>query len=187
MCLDNAGRRESRCGWDFESKKCCSRGEPPVAFACSRPRRNATFRRSVVVDASGRATIIGTQLGLKRRCPLRKGTVWSYYRGARRREGIDAGETTVFTIRDRGWFWYIPLPEDIVSVGVVASPDYLFDDSDDFETVFLREVERCAPLKSFLAAADRVDRGARHSPTGVSQSRDGRRRLGDDRRRGRFP
>ncbi len=113
----------------------------------------------VVVDASGRATIIGNQLGLKSEVPmLRKATAWSYYRGARRREGIDAGETTVFMIPDRGWFWYIPLPDDIVSVGVVASPDYLFDESDEFEPAFLREVERCVPLKSFIECGERVDK-----------------------------
>jgi len=56
----------------------------------------------------------------------------------------------------RGWFWYIPLPDDIVSVGVVADPDYLFDETDDLERVFEREVERCAALSRRLAAATRT-------------------------------
>jgi flavin-dependent dehydrogenase len=113
----------------------------------------------VVVDASGRATIIGNQLELKSEVPLlRKATAWSYYRGARRRPGIDGGETTVFMIPDRGWFWYIPLPDDIVSVGVVASPDYLFDETPEFEPAFLREVQRCRPLKLFIESGERVDK-----------------------------
>ena len=29
-------------------------------------------------------------------------------------------------VPERGWFWYIPLPDDMVSVGVVAEKDYLF-------------------------------------------------------------
>lgn len=61
---------------------------------------------NVVVDASGRATVLGRQLGLRAEVPqLNKATVWGYFRGAKRRDGIDAGETTVFMIRDRGWFW----------------------------------------------------------------------------------
>ena len=117
------------------------------------------IRAQVVVDASGRATVLGKQLGLKEDVPqLNKASIWSYYRGGERREGIDAGETTVLMIEDRGWFWYIPLPDDLVSVGVVASPDYLFDESQDFETVFLREVQRCRPLLSLLEKAQRVDR-----------------------------
>ena len=49
----------------------------------------------VVVDASGRATVIGSQLGLKDAVPgLHKTSIWSYYRGGKRLEGIDAGETS---------------------------------------------------------------------------------------------
>jgi flavin-dependent dehydrogenase len=59
-------------------------------------------------------------------------------------------------IPERGWFWHIPLPDDLVSVGVVASPDYLFAESHDFEAVFLREVQRCAPLAARLANAART-------------------------------
>jgi flavin-dependent dehydrogenase len=112
---------------------------------------------NVIVDASGRSTVLGRQLGLRAEVPqLNKGTVWGYFRGAKRREGIDAGETTVFMIRDRGWFWYIPLPDNVVSVGVVAAPDYLFDESQEFPAILDREIERCAPLRPFLAGAERV-------------------------------
>jgi len=120
--------------------------------------RSSAVRARVVVDASGRATVLGKQLGLKVDVPqLNKASIWSYYRGGERREGIDAGETTVFMIEDRGWFWYIPLPDDLVSVGVVAAPEYLFGESNDFETVFMREVERCQPLVSVLEKAQRID------------------------------
>jgi flavin-dependent dehydrogenase len=115
-------------------------------------------RSKIVVDASGRRTIIGSQLSLKEDVPgLTKTSLWSYYRGGKRLEGIDAGETTVFMIPERGWFWYIPLPEDRVSVGVVASHDYLFADSINFETVFLKEVEKCYPLSERLANATRTE------------------------------
>jgi flavin-dependent dehydrogenase len=56
---------------------------------------------------------------------LNKVAVWTYYRGARRDEGIDAGATTVAFIPEKGWFWYIPLQDDRVSVGVVAEGKYL--------------------------------------------------------------
>ena len=58
----------------------------------------------------------------------------------------------------RGWFWYIPLPDDIVSVGIVASPEYLFEEGDEFEGAFTREVERCGPLQEMLKGAQRDDR-----------------------------
>jgi len=116
-----------------------------------------TIRSRVVVDASGRATVLGNQLRLKEQVPgLDKAAIWSYYRGGKRLDGIDAGETTVFMLPGRGWFWYIPLPDDVVSVGVVADPAYLFDESTDFETVFLREVRRSGPLGARLTAATQI-------------------------------
>ena len=81
------------------------------------------IRARVVVDASGRGTLIGQQLGLKGPVPgLNKASLWGYFKGGQRLPGIDAGETTIFTLSSGGWFWYIPLPDDVVSVGIVASP-----------------------------------------------------------------
>ena len=122
-------------------------------------------RAKVVVDASGRACIIGRQLGLRSPLPeLRKASAWGYFRGGKRLPGIDAGETTMFLISGGGWFWYIPLPDDVVSVGIVADPEYVFSESDDMDAAFTREVARCAPLADRLSAATRVGpvRGSRH-------------------------
>lgn len=125
----------------------------------------AEVRAKVVVDASGRACVIGRQLGLRSELPeLRKASAWGYFRGGRRLPGIDAGETTMFLIQGGGWFWYIPLPDDIVSVGLVADPEYVFSQSDDLEAAFTREIAICAPLADRLSGATRFGpvRGARH-------------------------
>ena len=122
-------------------------------------------RAKVVVDASGRSCVIGRQLDLLCKLPeLRKASAWGYYRGGKRLPGIDAGETTMFLIPGGGWFWYIPLPDDIVSVGIVADPEYVFSQSDDLEAAFVRETALCAPLAERLVAAERVGpvRGSRH-------------------------
>ena len=117
----------------------------------------AEIGAKVVVDASGRACVIGRQLGLRHDLPeLRKASVWGYFRGGLRLPGMDAGETTMFLIRGGGWFWYIPLPDDVVSVGLVADPGYVFAESDDMEAAFTREVTRCGPLSARLALAKRV-------------------------------
>ena len=155
MCLDNARESgvEVRMATSvqevlFEDGRAVGvRAGPPAG-------ESYEVRARVVADASGRATLIGSQLNLKGAVPgLSKASLWAYYRGGKRRDGIDAGETTIFTIPQRGWFWYIPLPEDKVSVGVVAAPEYLFDQSEDFKDVFLREVQRCGPLAEQLDGA----------------------------------
>lgn len=159
MCLDNAIRSGVEVHMKTRVRKVLFEGEQAIGVVAHRGDEPDTeIRGKVIVDASGRATVIGKQLGLREEIPnLRKASIWSYYRGGQRLEGIDAGETTVFTIEDRGWFWYIPLPNDIVSVGIVASPEYLFETSSHFEEVFLREVDRCGPLAQRLQNAERVD------------------------------
>ncbi|MCA9145909.1 MAG: tryptophan 7-halogenase [Planctomycetaceae bacterium] len=159
ICLDNAIRSGVEVRMETRVREVLFEGEQAVGVVAHRGDDPDTeIRGKVIVDSSGRATVIGKQLGLREEIPnLRKASIWSYYRGGQRLAGIDAGETTVFTIADRGWFWYIPLPNDVVSVGIVASPEYLFDQTSHFEEVFLREVDRCGPLAQRLQNAERVD------------------------------
>jgi len=81
----------------------------------------------VVVDASGQAAIISKKLGLRQPDPeLKKAAFFSHFEGALRDPGIDEGATLVIHNNDASaWFWYIPLPNDRVSVGVVGSPEAL--------------------------------------------------------------
>jgi flavin-dependent dehydrogenase len=118
-----------------------------------------TIHAKVVVDASGRSTVIGRQLGLKTDVPgLDKASLWGYFRGGKRLPGIDAGETTMMRIANGGWFWYIPLPDDMVSVGVVADPEYLFIAGEAPLDVYQREVAKCPALVERLKDAERVGR-----------------------------
>jgi flavin-dependent dehydrogenase len=116
------------------------------------------IRSSVVVDASGQNGLLMNRLGLRLWDPvLNKGAIWTYWRGAYRDKGRDEGATMVIQTTDRrGWFWYIPLHEDRVSVGIVAPFDYLFKGRGDREQTYLDEVARCAAVASRVAAATRI-------------------------------
>ncbi|MFO0924305.1 MAG: NAD(P)/FAD-dependent oxidoreductase [Pirellulales bacterium] len=118
-------------------------------------------RASVVVDASGQSSMMIDRLGLRQWDPvLKKAALWTYWKGAKRENGIDEGATIVLqTEGKKGWFWYIPLQDDIVSVGVVASYDYLFQNraSKDLETIYFEEVARCPGLQPKLENATRCD------------------------------
>ncbi len=90
------------------------------------------IRATVVVDASGRDSLLSRKFGWKDRdADLNKIAVWSYYKGAKRDAGLDEGATTVAYVPQKGWFWYIPMHSDIVSVGVVGEPSYLYRDTRD--------------------------------------------------------
>src|SRR5207302_9766529 len=87
-----------------------------------------TVHAKVVVDASGQSTLLIDRLGLREWDPvLKKAALWTYWKGAQRDTGRDEGATLVIQTKGKkGWFWYIPLHDDVVSVGVVAAYDYLF-------------------------------------------------------------
>jgi flavin-dependent dehydrogenase len=112
----------------------------------------------VVVDASGQNGLIMNKLNLRIWDPvLNKGAVWTYWEGAYRDTGKDEGATMVLqTVTRNGWFWYIPLHNNIVSVGVVAPFDYLFKGRKDYAQTYNEEVDRCPSVKERIANAKRV-------------------------------
>lgn len=115
-------------------------------------------RASVVVDASGQSSMLINKFKL--RLPdaeLNKGALWTYYKGAYRDQGKDEGATIVLSLRDKqGWFWYIPMHDDLVSVGVVADFDYLFKGRVNHETTFAEEMENCLVVKERVSNAKQV-------------------------------
>ncbi|HMO15312.1 MAG TPA: NAD(P)/FAD-dependent oxidoreductase [Pirellulaceae bacterium] len=112
----------------------------------------------VVVDASGQSGLLQNRLKLRIWDPtLNKGAIWTYWRGAQRDSGRDEGATLVLQTEGKnGWFWYIPLHNDIISIGVVAPFDYLFKDRGKHEQTYFEEVERCPGVAARIASAERV-------------------------------
>jgi geranylgeranyl reductase family protein len=117
-------------------------------------------RAKVVIDAAGQSGLLIDRLGLRQWDPvLRKSALWTYWKGAYRDTGKNSGATMVLQTKEKkGWFWYIPLHDDIVSVGVVAGYDYLLQNrGKDLEAIYHEEVARCPGLQPRLAGATRCD------------------------------
>ena len=86
---------------------------------------------------------------------LKKISIWTYFRGAKRDPGMDEGATTVAYLPNKGWFWYIPLSGDVVSVGIVAERKYLYDGSTkQLAEIFAREVKKNAWIEDHLASGE---------------------------------
>ncbi len=108
----------------------------------------------ITIDCSGREQVATLKEGWRVRDPkLNKIAIWTLYRGAKRDPGIDEGNTTVAYVPERGWFWYIPLRGDVVSVGVVAEQKYLFNGSKDPAEIMTREIGNNAWIAEYLADA----------------------------------
>lgn len=112
----------------------------------------------MVLDCSGKESFAAVRNGWRLKDPqLNKVAVWTYYEGAARDPGIDAGATTVAFVPERGWFWYIPQHNDRVSVGVVAEGKYLTRGGlKSPEAIFQREVGENLWIRDHLAAGRQV-------------------------------
>lgn len=123
------------------------------------PAREIACR--VFVDATGQSAFLANRLGMLHKDDrLQKGTIWTYWKGAYRDPGErDEGCTIILqTEGKRSWFWYIPLSDDVVSVGCTGSmrdmfgPDYV-----SAEATYQRELARCPGLTRRLENATRVE------------------------------
>jgi flavin-dependent dehydrogenase len=115
-------------------------------------------RAKVVVDASGQNGLLMNKLDLRVWDPiLNKGAIWTYWEGAYRDSGRDEGATLVIQNGNKkGWFWYIPQHDNIVSVGIVAPFDYIFKGRANYAQTYDEEVETCPGVRERVAKATRV-------------------------------
>jgi flavin-dependent dehydrogenase len=112
----------------------------------------------VVVDASGQQTMLASKLGIREDDPrYRKAAVWGYYRNADRDPGEHGGATVILhTNSKKAWFWYIPLSNNITSIGVVSDNDYLLRDRGTPANVFEEELVNCPSVVSRLVNAELI-------------------------------
>jgi flavin-dependent dehydrogenase len=111
------------------------------------------YRAPITLDCSGKEAFGAVRKGWRVKDPfLNKIAVWTYYKGAQRDEGVDGGATTVAYVPEKGWFWYIPQHDDMISVGVVAEGKYLTRDGvKSPEEIFKREIGENQWIKQHLA------------------------------------
>jgi flavin-dependent dehydrogenase len=160
LLLDNARDKGTRVRFGDRVRKVRFEGERAVGVALrTADGADEEISARVVVDASGQRTLLAEQLGIKRtHREMRNASCYTHFEGARRDEGIDAGATLIFaTARRDSWFWFIPLPGDRVSVGVVGSIDYLIRGRrGDPQRIFEQELALCPALQTRLEDARQV-------------------------------
>ncbi len=120
------------------------------------------FFANVVVDATGQQAMLSNKFRWRVRDPkLKKAVLYSYFKGAHREPDLNGGATLVLRTEagSGGWFWYIPLENDITSVGIVADPEYLVQGrGQDLAKIYHEEIEKCEPCRRRVAGGERVDK-----------------------------
>ena len=116
------------------------------------------FRAPITLDCTGKESFAAVRNGWRMKDPfLNKIAVWTYYKGSKRETGVDEGQTTVAMIPEKGWFWHIPMHNDLVSVGVVAEGKYLSRDGiKEPQAMFNRAMEENLWIKDHLSMGQQV-------------------------------
>jgi flavin-dependent dehydrogenase len=134
----------------------------PAARGVVVQRKDEPARRRigarVVVDATGMNALLSRRLGIRRMDPkLRKASIFSHYKGCQRDPGKNGGATLVLSTKQNdGWLWYIPLRDDVTSVGVVADIDRLMKNREGTpEQILDEEIANCPGLEERMKGATR--------------------------------
>ncbi len=117
-----------------------------------------------VVDASGRQSVLGNHFQLKETYPhLQKISLFAHYEGVEADEGRDGTLTRQLRATDR-WFWYVPLPNDRASIGVVLdtslyrqskkSPEDFLEESLAAQPFLARRMTHARRVTQVYASAD---------------------------------
>lgn len=117
-----------------------------------------TATATFTVDATGQQHWLGRELGLVRwHEDLQNIAIWAYYQGCQEWEGERAGYTLVENMpADGGWFWYIPLGQDTVSIGYVTPTSVMTATGMAPEELFESRLAASVNCRERVAGATRV-------------------------------
>ena len=109
------------------------------------------IRAKCIIDASGRGTLLSRKFDLRVAEPkLANIAVFSHYSNVPRREGRRAGDIRIVARPDLGWFWMIPISDELMSVGVVLPRSAMKATRTNFNP---KELLDCAIAESPAVAA----------------------------------
>jgi flavin-dependent dehydrogenase len=159
ILLDNALEKGAQVLEETVAKKLIRDGDQYVGVeARGKDGVSRSLYAPITIDCSGRdGFALKRNDWLVRDPKLNKISIWTYYRGGLRDKGHDEGATTVAYLPEKGWFWYLPLAGDVVSVGITAEADYLYRGGKDVPAIFEREIHVNKWIEEHLVPAERIN------------------------------
>ncbi|HET7844541.1 MAG TPA: NAD(P)/FAD-dependent oxidoreductase [Xanthomonadales bacterium] len=96
-----------------------------VTVTVATPDGERPWRAKQLVDATGRDTFLASRFKLKRKhSKHQSAALFAHFTGVERRKGEHEGNVSIYQF-EHGWLWFIPLRNDVMSVGAVCWPEYL--------------------------------------------------------------
>ena len=109
-----------------------------------------------VLDASGRDTFMASRLGTKESNKrTNTAAVFAQFRNVASRTDDMRGAITIHLVRD-GWFWMIPLPGEVMSVGFVGNPSAFRQRRGPLAEFFAQRIQESPSVRARMAQAERI-------------------------------
>jgi flavin-dependent dehydrogenase len=124
----------------------------------------------LVIDASGRENVLARKLGLRLDLvELKSFSIFAHYEGATRNEGRDEGDVRIL-FGENMWFWWAPLKQPKVSIGIVAHRDYFWEEYAGNPEAFYEKYVQVSPfIRDRIRNATRIT-GFRRVERGTGQA-----------------
>ncbi len=145
------GHRVTDIAFEADAVLVTCHAASPSAGADAQAPATLRLRAQAVIDASGRAALLGHRLSLRIDEPdLANVAIFSHFSGVPRAEGRRAGDIRIVARRDLGWFWMIPISGELMSVGAVLPRDVFKPMSRTDPEVLLSQLVADTPAVSAL-------------------------------------
>ncbi|HBX68694.1 MAG TPA: FADH2-dependent halogenase PltA [Chloroflexi bacterium] len=134
-------------------------GEQAVGVRVNLDNQDVDFHCKVVVDASGRGTVLGRQLNLKKKDPIfNQYAVHAWFEDLDRGEGPSREYIHIYFLPvERGWVWHIPITDKITSVGVVVEKEVFMQSKAGLEEYFEKHTQMNPDLAKAMRNARRIN------------------------------
>ncbi len=140
-------------------KRVLFEGDRAVGVRLGVGNQDVDMFAKVIVDASGRGTLMGRQLRIKE-----KDSVFNQYAVHAWYKGLDKGDDDTrdhihiyFLTVERGWVWQIPITEEITSVGVVVDKSVFSEFHSNIEAYFNAQLQTNQNLTHTMRNAERIN------------------------------
>lgn len=101
-----------------------------------------SWKARFIVDASGRDSLLAGKLAMRNRNKHNNtAAMFAHLEGVEPLGEVEVGNITIHMF-DEGWFWMIPLPDDVMSIGVVSNAGFFKRRQGAMEPFFLDCLKR---------------------------------------------
>ncbi len=156
LLLDNARQRRATVHEGVRVTDVAFADEGAVVTAVGEDGGTRRFAARFVLDASGRDTFLANRFKTKESDKhTSSAAVFAHFRGVEARCGEREGYITAH-FAENGWFWMIPLPDQVMSVGFVGNKDAFKDRRGDMTAFFEQRVRNSPTVSARMAQAERI-------------------------------